>query len=102
MGGFFVALVPVKAITSRSPKKSVAFGIPPVSCLFRISREEDTMSRLCEEEGMLLQHNHVKFTVFLILVCAFLHFSIASAQAPAAAGKAITVERIYTPPSVSG
>jgi dipeptidyl-peptidase 4 len=42
------------------------------------------------------------FTFLIIFLSAFLCVPTGSAQAPAAAGKAITVERLYSPPSMSG
>ena len=42
------------------------------------------------------------FTFLIIFLSAFLCVPTGSAQASAAAGKAITVERLYSPPSLSG
>jgi dipeptidyl-peptidase 4 len=60
------------------------------------------MSRLLQEAGMFRVRNKFIFAALLFSFSAFLRVPAASAQAAAASGKAITVERLYTPPSLSG
>jgi dipeptidyl-peptidase-4 len=51
---------------------------------------------------MFRKHNHLILAAWLFFLIAFLQPPAAWAQAAAAAGKALTVERLYSPPSLSG
>jgi dipeptidyl-peptidase 4 len=51
---------------------------------------------------MIRKRNHFTFAAWLFSLSALLHVPAASAQAVAATGKALMVERLYSPPSLSG
>src|SRR5882762_11472140 len=57
-----------------------------------------------EEDGMSLLHRFSRSSVFLgpFALAALLSLSSAAQQPAAAPGKALTVERIYSQPSLSG